>query len=139
MNDKLHIVELSDEEVENIDERLEAYDKEYIKYKLDGNISIGFKDGEDLIAGVDACITDFKILYVSTFYVNKEYRRHGIGKRLMDEVEKRAKELGANMIRLDTYNWQGKDFYNALGFKEVGSYESKEDGFSEHFFLKKLF
>lgn len=138
MSDKFLIVELSDEEVENIDERLETYDREHIQYKLNGSICIGVKDGRNVIAGVDACITDFKILYVSTFYVDKEYRRQGIGKRLMDEVENRAKELGANMIRLDTYNWQGRDFYKAIGFEEVGSYESKEDGFSEHFFIKRL-
>lgn len=138
MSEKLSVVELNDNEVEDIDNRLEKYDKEYVKYKIDGSICIGIKDEDKLIAGVDACMTDFKILYICTFYVDKEYRRHGIGKRLMNEVIKRAKKLGANMIRLDTYNWQGRDFYIAEDFEEVGSYESKEDGFSEHFFLKRI-
>ena len=72
------------------------------------------------------------------FYVEKEYRHQGIGKRLMKEVEIRAKVLGANIIRLDTYSWQGRDFYKALDFVEVGSYENNEDGYSEHFFVKHI-
>ncbi len=56
----------------------------------------------------------------------------------MSEVEKRAKNIGANMIRLDTFNWQGRDFYLSLGYEEVGSYGNKTDGFSEHFFLKRI-
>lgn len=56
----------------------------------------------------------------------------------MNEVERRAKLLGANMIRLDTFNWQGRDFYRSLGYEEVGFYENVEDGFTEHFFLKRI-
>ncbi|GAA0692696.1 hypothetical protein SAMN04487885_12614 [Clostridium cadaveris] len=56
----------------------------------------------------------------------------------MNEIERRAKLLGANIIRLDTFNWQGREFYTSIGYEEVGSYESVEDGFSEYFFLKRL-
>ena len=56
----------------------------------------------------------------------------------MQEMESRAKKMGANIIRLDTFNWQGKDFYEAIGYEMVGSYENKFDGYSEHFFLKRL-
>lgn len=61
-----------------------------------------------------------------------------LGKKVMNEVERRAKLLGANMIRLDTFDWQGKEFYEALGYENVGSYENKEDRFSEFFFVKRL-
>ena len=94
--------------------------------------------GDKLIAGVDACMTAFKILYVSTVFVDEDYRNNKIGTLLMKEVENRARTLGANMIRLDTFNWQGRSFYHSLGYEEVGSYENKVDGFSEHFFLKRL-
>lgn len=42
--------------------------------------------------------------------VDEEYRRKGIGERLIREMEKRAFEMGVNTIRLDTFDWQGKDF-----------------------------
>ena len=49
-----------------------------------------------------------------------------------------AKELGANTIRLDTFSWQGKEFYEALGYQIVGHYENETDGYAEYFFLKRI-
>ena len=132
------IVELNDLQVEDIENRLDQYDRKHITYEIPGSIKIDVMNGDKLIAGVDACMTKFKILYVSTVFVDENYRNNKIGTMLMKEVEKRAKLLGANMIRLDTFNWQGRDFYRSLGYEEVGFYENKEDSFSEHFFLKRL-
>lgn len=134
----LEIVELNESQVNYIESQLDDYDKKYIRYRITGNINIGILKDNSIIAGVDASMTAFKILYVSTLFVDENYRRNNIGTMLMAEVEKRARQLGANMIRLDTFNWQGKDFYSSLGYEEVGFYENKEDGFSEHFFLKRL-
>ena len=132
------IIDLNQEQVEDIEERLEDFDESYITYKMDGEIQIGIEDDGKLVAGLDACITNFKILYVSTVFVDEEYRRKGLGARLMREMEKRAAAMGVNMIRLDTYDWQGKEFYEALGYECVGHYDNKEDGFSEYFYLKRL-
>lgn len=132
------IIDLNQEQVEDIEERLEDFDESYITYKMDGEIQIGIEDDGKLVAGLDACITNFKILYVSTVFVDEEYRRKGLGARLMREMEKRAAAMGVNMIRLDTYDWQGKEFYETLGYECVGHYDNKEDGFSEYFYLKKL-
>ena len=132
------IIDLTEEQAEDIEERLEDFDESYITYKMDGEIQIGIEDDGKLVAGLDACITNFKILYVSTVFVDEEYRRKGLGARLMREMEKRAAAMGVNMIRLDTYDWQGKEFYETLGYECVGHYENKEDGFSEYFYLKSL-
>ena len=132
------LIDLNEEQVEDIEERLDDFDESYITYKMDGRIQIGIEDSGKLVAGLDACITNFKILYVSTVFVDEEYRRKGLGARLMREMEKRAAAMGVNMIRLDTYDWQGKEFYEVLGYECVGHYENKEDGFSEYFYLKRL-
>ncbi|WP_449355622.1 GNAT family N-acetyltransferase [Virgibacillus natechei] len=132
------VIELNDSQVEDIENRLEQYDENHITYEIPGNIKIGVVDEDKLIAGADADMTAFKILYVSTVFVDEDYRNNKVGTKLMTEIEKRAKLLGANMIRLDTFNWQGRDFYRSLGYEEVGFYENKDDGFSEHFFLKRI-
>ena len=134
----MEIIDLNDDEVSDIEERLSTYDENYIKYKLDGSIQIGIKENGKLVAGLDACMTAFKILYVSTVFVDEEYRRKGYGKKLILEMEKRALELNADTIRLDTFSWQGKDFYLALGYEIVGNYENKEENYSEYFFIKRL-
>ena len=134
----MNIIDLTETQVEDIETRLEAYDENYITYKMDGNIQIGVEDNGKLIAGLDVCITVFKILYVSTVFVDENYRRQGVGEMLIREMEKRALTMGVNTIRLDTFNWQGKDFYEALGYTCVGQYENVEDGYSEYFFLKRI-
>jgi len=134
-----HIIEeLNENEIEDLEEMLSLFDRKYITYKKNGQISVGIKVDNKLVAGIDACMTAFKIIYISTVFVDEKYRRCGLGTTLMQEVEKRAILLGANMIRLDTFDWQGKEFYEALGYEQVGHYKNEQDGFSEYFFLKRL-
>ena len=132
------VTDLTEEQVEDIETRLNAYDEEHIACKTDGCIRIGMEEDGKLIAGLDACITAFKILYVSTVFVDEKYRRKGIGAALIREMEKRAAAAGVNTIRLDTFDWQGKEFYEAMGYRPVGQYTNDEDGYSEYFFLKRI-
>ena len=134
----MKIIELNEDQVEDIEARLNAFDENYITYKMDGCIRIGVEDDGRLIAGLDACITAFRILYVSTVFVDEAYRRKGIGARMIREMEKRALAMGVNTVRLDTFNWQGKAFYEALGYQCAGHYENAEDGYSEYFFVKRI-
>lgn len=134
----MKLVDLTEAQVTHMEEMLSAFDEKFITYKMDGSIQIGIEENGKLIAGLDACITAFKILYVSTVFVDEAYRRKGYGKVLMDEMEKRARDMGVNTIRLDTFNWQGKAFYEALDYTSVGSYQNKIDGYSEYFFIKRL-
>lgn len=134
----MEFIDLNEEQVEDIESRLSSFDENYITYKMDGYIQIGVEDDGKLIAGLDACITAFKILYVSTVFVDEEYRRKGIGARMIQEMEKRALAMGVNTVRLDTFNWQGKEFYETLNYQCVGQYDNTEDGYSEYFFLKRL-
>ncbi|MBQ7077595.1 MAG: GNAT family N-acetyltransferase [Lachnospiraceae bacterium] len=134
----MRIIDLNNEQVDDIEERLEDFDEKYITYKMEGSVRIGIEEDGKLIAGLDAVVTAFKILYVSTVFVDENYRRKGAGAMLIKEMEKRAKAMGVNTIRLDTFSWQGKDFYEALGYEAVGHYENAEDGYSEYFFLKKI-
>ena len=132
------VKDLTDEQAEDIEERLNAYDERHITYRMDGAVRIGAEENGKLIAGLDACITTFKILYVSTLFVDEEYRRKGIGTALIREMEKRAAAMGVNTVRLDTFDWQGKEFYEAMGYTCAGQYRNDEDGYSKYFFVKRI-
>ena len=134
----MEIINLTDEQVSQLENQLEDYDNAHMGQRTDGSIRIGITKNGQLIAGLDACMTAYKILYVSTVFVEPDFRRRGYGKALIAALENRARELGANMIRLDTFDCQGKSFYESLGYEIVGSYENTEDDFSEYFFLKRL-
>ena len=134
----MKITDISEAQAGDIGERLDAFDRDHITGQIDGRVRIGAEEDGKLIAGLDACITAYRILYVSTVFVDEEYRRQGIGTLLVREMEKRARQMGATMIRLDTFSWQGKEFYEALGYQTVGSYENAAEGYAEYFFLKRL-
>ncbi len=134
----MEIIDLNEEQVEASEARLRAFDESHMPCQTDGCIQIGVEENGKLIAGLDACITAFKILYVSTVFVEEAYRRKGIGTRMIREMEKRAAAMGVNTIRLDTFDWQGKEFYEALGYQCAGHYENAEDGYAEFFFLKRI-
>ncbi len=134
----MKIIDLNEKQVECVEDKLNTFDENYITYKMDGSIQIGIEEDGKVVAGLDACVTAFKILYVSTVFVDDDYRRKGYGKCLIEEMEKRAREMGVNTIRLDTFRWQGKEFYEALDYEVVGSYENSIDGYAEYFFLKRI-
>jgi GNAT superfamily N-acetyltransferase len=134
----ISIVDLNEDEIEDIESRLEKYDKKNIGYKISENINLGIKINDRLIAGINATITAYKILYVSTMFVDEEYRGNGLGKKLMETLENRAIKAGVNMIRLDTFDWQGYGFYAKLGYELIGKYRNEIDNFSEYFFLKRV-
>ena len=134
----MKIIDLNEKQLEIVENKLSTFDETYITYKMDGNIQIGIEEDGKVVTGLDACITAFKILYVSTVFVDEAYRRKGYGKMLIEEMEKRVSGMGVNTIRLDTFSWQGKGFYEALNYEVVGSYENSIDGYAEYFFLKRI-
>lgn len=134
----MKIVQLNADQLETLENKLSVYDDGFIGESMEGSIQIGIEENGRIVAGLDSCITTFKILYVSTVFVDEEYRGKGYGRRLMEEMERRARAMGVNTIRLDTFSWQGKEFYEALGYSVVGSYENAADGYAEYFFLKQL-
>ena len=134
----MEIIDLNEEQAEEINNALQNYNNEHIRYRINGSIAIGIRDNGKIVAGLVAYMTVYRILYVDTVFVNEQYRRKGYGRCLMEEMEKQAKEKGATIVRLDTFDWQGKDFYLSLGYREAGHYRSEEDDFEEYFFVKMI-
>jgi ribosomal-protein-alanine N-acetyltransferase len=60
--------------------------------------------------------------HVTTLAVHPEWRRQGIGERLMRRLMARAVEIGAEAITLEVRvgNGAARELYAKLGFKEVG-------------------
>jgi hypothetical protein len=50
------IIDLDKEQAEEIDLKLEEYDRKHIRYKLDGSINIGVFDEGKLVAGACGCM-----------------------------------------------------------------------------------
>ena len=58
-------------------------------------------------------------------YVEEDFRKKGVGAKLMRHVESQAIALGCEFIKLTSRKEEGKALYRSLGYEE-GSYFRKE-------------
>ena len=57
---------------------------------------------------------------VAKLLVDPEFRRRGIARALMVEIERQAKELGRTLLTLDTASDGAEALYASLGYQRVG-------------------
>ena len=75
-------------------------------------------------------------LFVELLVVPEAARGFGLGRQLMEEAEKIAREAGCTGIWLDTYEFQARGFYEKLGYTLFGTLEDYPAG-QRRFFLQK--
>ena len=74
-------------------------------------------------------------LFVNLLWVHADLRRSGIGSGLLAEAERRAIALGCHSSYLDTFSFQGPEFYPKFGYREFGRLDYPPD--HQRIFLKK--
>ena len=64
-------------------------------------------------------LCDSKVVWIDEICIDEKYRRKGIGKLLIQEVEKQAKENKCNQIELNCWecNENAIKFYESIGLK----------------------
>jgi GNAT superfamily N-acetyltransferase len=93
-------------------------------------------DGGTLIAGITAMLYCWGILYTDVLWVHEHYRHRGLGTKLIRKVEEEAKKRGCTLSHLDTFDFQGKAFYEKLGYEPFGILNECPPG-HQRIFLKK--
>jgi len=68
---------------------------------------------DDKIVGIASLATDG---YLDLMFVHKDFQRHGIAKKLLDEIEKKATEQQNDLIYSDV-SITAKGFFEKYGFK----------------------
>lgn len=91
----------------------------------------------ELIAGIASSVYLWDCLYVDLFWIHEDYRKKGVGSKLLKEVEVEAKEKGCNLVHLDTFDFQATDFYLKNGYQIFGTLEDCPKG-HKRYYLKKL-
>ena len=78
----------------------------------------------------DTLFANGRVSWVEEVMVHQEYRRRGIGKRLMQEFERWAESRQSRLVALATR--RASHFYKALGYEESATYYRKPVGRRAH-------
>ena len=96
------------------------------------------KDNNEMIAGINAFIYHWGILYIDELFVSDAYRHKKLGTYLMNKVEREAKELGATLSHLDTFDFQAKNFYLKRGYEVFGVLDDCPPNHQRYYLKKAL-
>jgi aminoglycoside 6'-N-acetyltransferase I len=104
--------------LEEITQLLEDTEAEIFVAENDGEL-VGFAEAA-LRKYADGCESS-PVGYLEGWYVRPEYRKHGVGRQLVEAVEDWAKEKGCTELASDTelHNLLSQQAHAKLGFEEV--------------------
>jgi GNAT superfamily N-acetyltransferase len=133
----------------------EAFRREVIKFYPEWNPAIGptatpeeFEppfgafliaySGDDAVGCGGFKRLDAKTAEIKRMFVAPEARGHGLGRRILDELEEGARKAGYDVIRLDTGDRLpvAIHLYRSAGYREIPDYNANPS--ASHWFEKSL-
>ena len=75
---------------------------------------------------------------IEWLWVHGDYRRDGLGTRLVEAAEDEAVSRGCVVVRVNTHTFQAPGFYEGLGYSQIGVAEDTPVGHGEVFLQKRL-
>jgi len=127
---KAYDIKVLEQELSNLNSEF------YFAYE-DGEIA-GYLKINILDAQSEKMTDDF--LEVQRIYVREKFKRHGIGKKMLEFAIKRANDLGKDRLWLGVWekNFAAQRFYNSLGFEKYSFHRfTMGDSVQTDFILKK--
>ncbi|MCR1973852.1 GNAT family N-acetyltransferase [Clostridium sporogenes] len=132
----------SDKEADLIVDRIVEYNLSKVPGKQEVpllciNRVIEDTNGE-IIAGILSKMYCWNCIYIDVLWVKEGYRKDGLGTKLLEELEKIAKEKDCHLIHLDTFDFQAKDFYIKHGYEIFGILDECPENHKRYFMKKNI-
>ena len=121
-----NITSATQAEAELVDQKIVEFNRSQVPFTQEQTpVSKNYviKDKEAIIAGITSLVYHWGILYVDVLFVDENHRHKGLGSTLLQNVEQEAKEMGATLAHLDTFDFQALDFYLKHGYEIFGVLE----------------
>ena len=128
----------SNSEINYVREALMQFNNEQVGNDNHAAINIVEYDEEgNVIAGIIGG-TYWGWMHIDILWVQKDFRKKGIGSKLLAEAEKEAIRRGCHHVHLDTMSWQAPEFYLNHGYQVIGILPDIPDG-NRKYLLQKSF
>lgn len=92
----------------------------------------------EIIAGILSKMYCWNCLYIDVLWVKEDHRNTGLASKLLKEIEAIAKEKGCQLIHLDTFDFQAKDFYLKHGYEVFRVLDECPQGHKRYFLKKSI-
>ena len=96
------------------------------------------RDGKRRLLGGLILLSYWRETSIEVFWLAARARRAGLGSRLIQEAERRARRRGSRIIHVNTYSFQAPRFYEKQGYRRFGGISGSPRGESRYFYVKRL-
>lgn len=131
----------TDQELAALETALTAYTKHqkpFTQTETYQNFSSVIKKEGVVIAGGIAYASMYHIGYLDTLWVKASERGKGYGKQILTDLEQQLKAFGCENCQTATFDFQAPDFYQRMGYDEIGRIAHTQNQLTEIFLAKKL-
>ena len=136
------IQQCSEEDKRLIEDGLVAYNlslvpplQEELFYDLSRKI---VSESGEIAGGIIARMYCWNCVNVDSLWVADSCRGTGLGRELLWQVEEEARNKGARLIHLDTFDFQARGFYERNGYEVFGVLEDCPAGHRRYYMKKCL-
>ncbi|MBQ5491802.1 MAG: GNAT family N-acetyltransferase [Treponema sp.] len=122
----------------------EFINTEFSDYATDCGVALNFEEfcfaaeEDGAIAGIITGRAYYNEVHIGDLIVGKNYRRSGIGQKLVAAVEDAYKGKGYEKIALTTFGFQAPEFYKKLGYELEFVRKDADPKLCKYFYLKRL-
>lgn len=104
----------------SIREILRAYNREHFEILDEREIAITAKDDDGAVVGGVYGTMFGQWLEIEVLAVAPGHRGRGVGSDLLSRIEQAGREHGCRYALLNTFDFQGRDFYPKYGYRQIG-------------------
>lgn len=107
---------MSESEVDYVERRLVEFGDRVMGPRNYQGFSFALRDARGNVAGGIIGHTVWEWLHVETLWIEQELRGRGFGHQLLTRAEELAKQRGCTYSRLNTFEFEAREFYEAHGY-----------------------
>lgn len=130
--------EMSEDDHEAIYDGLMEYSERFAPDRCYELLAVALRDESGALCGGLLGSTRWEWLQVEILWVHESLRGGGFGSRLLKAAEDHAISLGCRSARLDTFDFEAREFYEKAGYRVYGQLENFPAGHTQYHLTKSL-
>jgi ribosomal protein S18 acetylase RimI-like enzyme len=118
---------------------LGRYVDEQIGNQRDGiGVKLVIRDSTDDVIGGLLAFTTMRNLVIELVWLDERYRGRGLGRKLLLEAERIAKDNGGIAVQASALSFQSPEFFRRMGYTVFGISDGYPDPVKEYYLIKKF-